>query len=133
MPLSSRNLTFLANGTFFFVATIFGTVNLSPVFGADIEKEIDHLIQFVERTDCQYERNGQLHSGKEAAKHIKRKYKYFKSDIDSAEKFIELSANKSTMSGKSYIVHCPNRPKLRSQEWLLRELKNYRKGMAVKR
>lgn len=98
------------------------------VFAATMQQEIDHLLKFVEQTDCQYERNGKRHTGKEAVEHIKRKYNYFKNDIDSAEKFIELSATKSTMSGKDYLVHCPDRSTLRSEEWLLQELRNYRNG-----
>ena len=107
----------------------FSTIMAIPVFGADMQQEIDHLLQFVEHTKCHYERNGQLHSGKEAAEHIKNKFHYFQDDIDSAEKFIELSATKSTMSGKYYLVHCPNHPTMRSQEWLLRELNSYRNGV----
>ena len=99
----------------------------ASAFGADMQQEIEHLLQFVERTECQYERNGKLHSGKEAAEHIKKKYYFFKNDIDSTEKFIELSAAKSTMSGKYYVVHCPNGPTLKSQDWLLQELNSYRK------
>jgi len=124
---SSKILVFLADGKIFWAMAVCCTVFSAPVFGADMQKEIDHLLQFVEHTECQYERNGQWHSGKEAAEHIKIKYNYFKNRIDSAEKFVELSATKSTMSGKFYFVHCPNRPKLKSQEWLLHELNNYRK------
>ena len=112
-----------------FIATIGVFAVVAPsICAADMQKEIDHLLGFVENTDCQYERNGKLHSGKEAVKHIKNKYHYFEDDIDSAEKFIELSATKSTMSGKYYLVHCPNHPTMRSQEWLLRELISYRNG-----
>jgi hypothetical protein len=107
---------------------LFCSVIATPVWGADMQQEINHLLQFVEHTDCQYERNGKMHSGKEAAEHIKKKYFYFKNDIDSAERFIELSATKSTMSGKFYLVYCLNRPKLKSHEWLLQELNNYRNG-----
>lgn len=111
-----------------FLATIGVCAVIAPtICAADMQKEIDYLLGFVENTDCQYERNGKLHSGKEAAEHMKNKFNYFKDDIDSAETFIELSATKSTMSGKYYLVHCPNHPTIRSQEWLLRELNSYRK------
>ena len=98
------------------------------VRGANMQQEIDHLLQFVEHTDCKYERNGKSHAGPEAVEHIKNKYRYFKNDIDSAETFVELSATKSTMSGKYYLVHCPGRPTVKSQTWLLEELNNYRNG-----
>ncbi len=93
---------------------------------AAMADEIEHLLRFVENTNCQYERNGEMYTGKEAAEHIKKKYNYFKEKIDTAEKFIELSATKSTLSGKYYMVHCNGKPKINSQKWLLQELENYR-------
>jgi len=126
-----RFLVFLSDSKIVCATTFFCLISSAPVFGAEMQKEINHLLQFVEHTKCQYERNGKLHSGKEAAGHMKNKYNFYKNDIDSTERFIELSATKSTMSGKFYFVHCPNRPKLRSQEWLLQELNNYRKEGAI--
>ena len=67
-----------------------------------------------------------MHSGKDTVAHAKRKYNYFKDKIDSAEKFIEYSATKSTMSGKYYMVLCGDSPMVKTQDWLLQELKNYR-------
>jgi Family of unknown function (DUF5329) len=57
------------------------------------ESEVNHLLKFIETTDCQYERNGDKHTGKEAAEHIKKKYDYFKDKIVSAEDFIETAIN----------------------------------------
>ncbi|MCU7960244.1 MAG: DUF5329 domain-containing protein [gamma proteobacterium symbiont of Bathyaustriella thionipta] len=99
-----------------------------PLLAATMQNEIDHLLEFVKNTDCQYERNGDLHSGPEAVAHIRKKYNYFKDDIDSSEKFIELSASKSTMSGKFYMIHCADQPSIKSQQWLLQELHRYRAG-----
>ena len=93
---------------------------------ADIQAEISHLLDFVKNTQCQYERNGTSHTGVEAVKHIQNKYDYFKDEIDNTEKFIELSATKSTLSGKYYMIQCDGSPKLKSQQWLLQELKNFR-------
>jgi len=91
-----------------------------------MQNEIDHLLIFVENTECQFERNGRFYTGKDAVGHIKKKYDYFKDEIDSAEKFIELSATKSTMTGNYYMVLCNSSPKIKSQEWLLQELESYR-------
>lgn len=112
----------------FLIFFIFIYVNSAPVFSSETQDEINHLLEFVKNTECQYERNGELHTGKEAAKHIKKKYKYFKNEINSTEKFIELSATKSTMSGKYYMIHCKDNIKLKSQEWLLQELREYRRA-----
>lgn len=95
-----------------------------------MQSEIDHLLLFVENTECMFERNGTSHSGKEAVEHIKKKYNYYKDEIDSAEKFIKLSATKSTLSGKYYMILCNGRPIIKSQDWLLQELKNYRRKNA---
>jgi hypothetical protein len=88
--------------------------------------EIAPLLQFVERTQCRYERNGEMHSGKEAAEHIRKKYAHFKDEITTAEDFIALSATKSEMSGKKYRVFCRDKKVQDSDRWLLEELKRYR-------
>jgi hypothetical protein len=88
--------------------------------------EISYLLNFVKNTNCEYERNGKKHKGKEAAKHIKKKYDYYEEDISSTEEFIELSASKSSMSGKAYKIHCANKAVINSQDWLLNELAHFR-------
>lgn len=93
---------------------------------ADINQEISHLLNYVATTDCQYERNGDFHSGKYAVKHIKKKHKYFADDIATTEDFIKYAATKSKMSGKYYLIHCPSIAPLKSQDWLLAELQRYR-------
>jgi hypothetical protein len=90
------------------------------------QDEISHLLKLVETTECKYERNGTLHNGAEAAKHINKKYQYYADDIKSAEDFIKYSATKSKMSGKYYKIHCANTDVVKSQEWLLTELKKFR-------
>ncbi len=88
--------------------------------------EVDHLINYVKTTSCQMNRNGQFHAGPAALAHIQKKYSYFKDKIRSTEQFIELSATKSTMSGKYYVVKCGNNQPIKTKDWLLRELKLYR-------
>jgi len=91
-----------------------------------MKKEINHLLSFVENTECLFERNGTSHIGKDASEHIIKKYNYYINDIDSTEKFIDLSASKSTMSGKYYMIACKGKQKIKSQEWLLQELRKFR-------
>ncbi len=90
------------------------------------EVEIKHLLSFLASTQCLYERNGQMHSGEAAVKHIKKKYHYYLDDITTAEDFIKLSATKSTFSGQYYKIHCSNQSSVQSQKWLLSELNRYR-------
>ena len=41
---------------------------------ADGQTEIDHLMQFVETSDCMFDRNGSLYGSREAGAHIRKKY-----------------------------------------------------------
>ncbi len=93
---------------------------------ADTQAEIDHLLNYVKKTECHYIRNGSVHSGTKAAKHIKAKYEHYKDEIGTAEDFIRLSATKSLVSGSKYYIECPNSPKIESSVWLLEELKRFR-------
>lgn len=90
--------------------------------------EINHLLNFVASTSCEYERNGVRHNGKEAVEHINKKYSYYANDIKTAEDFIQYSATKSLMSDRHYKVHCNNDDPVKSQDWLLNELKAYRQS-----
>lgn len=87
------------------------------------DEEIAHLMKFIEATQCRYERNGEIHSGKEAAEHIRKKYDHFKDEIATAEDFIALSATKSELTGKKYRVFCAGKDEQDSAQWLLEELK----------
>lgn len=90
--------------------------------------EVDHLIKFVKSTSCQINRNGHYHDGEKALAHIQQKYDYFRKKIGTTEQFIEYSATKSTMSGRSYIVKCGNQTPQETKDWLLDELKKYRQN-----
>ena len=95
---------------------------------ASTQDEIKHLLSFVASTECKYERNGTMHNGKEAVEHINKKYAYYSDDIETTEDFIKYSATKSKMSGKHYKIHCNSSVPLKSQDWLLNELRVYRQA-----
>ncbi|WP_284282469.1 DUF5329 domain-containing protein [Limnobacter litoralis] len=90
------------------------------------QAEINHLLDFVQQSDCTYNRNGSAHKGPEARKHIERKLNYYWDDILTTEDFIKLAATKSELSGRVYTVKCPNQPEQTSNAWLTRELMKYR-------
>lgn len=98
---------------------------------AAMQDEIKHLLNYVQSTQCIYERNGDMHSGEEAVEHIEKKYAYFSDDIESAEDFIKYAATKSTFSGKHYKIHCEDKTSMSSSEWLLSELARYRQNQAL--
>lgn len=103
--------------------------NLS--FGEEIKlnQVIAHLLNFVETSECAFIRNGKSHNTKKAAEHIRKKYDYFKDDIDTPEKFIELAATKSTFSGNPYTVKCGDEAEISSSKWLNTELTVYREAL----
>jgi len=111
----------------FTVLTAVFFVCAAPEPNADVPQsqaaEVEHLISYLENSDCSMVRNGKTHSGRDGAKHVQRKYDYFRDEISSTEEFIELSATKSTLSGRLYEVHCPGEEPQPSRDWLLQELK----------
>ena len=109
-----------------FLSTLFTLMTTASFAEASYKIEINHLLNYVKNTKCLYERNGDRHSGGDAYKHISKKYKYFEDDIQSAEDFIQLSATQSTVSGRKYYIICPDKKRVESGKWLLKELHRYR-------
>lgn len=91
------------------------------------KEEINHLLNFVKNSLCDLNRNGKVHKGREAVSHIEKKQRYFRDEISTTEKFIELSATRSTISGKYYTVSC-NGEVMKTQQWLLNELQRFRES-----
>jgi hypothetical protein len=93
---------------------------------ADSREEIDHLLDYVAKSNCKYDRNGTIHDGPQARDHMNRKYQYYRKKVKTAEDFIEYSATRSTISGKEYKIRCPETGVTSSSDWLLDELRRYR-------
>ena len=108
---------------------LFSSVSYADVPPGQVA-EVQHLLAFVAGSNCKLERNGSLHDGKEAVAHIKKKYDYFRDEINTTEDFIAYSATKSTLSGRRYHVQCPGKAVLESRDWLLNELHRYRTAEA---
>jgi len=108
-------------------------INTTFLFGllaggafAGTQQEIDHLLEFVAKTPCQYDRNGTVYDGPEARDHINMKYKYYKKKVKTAEDFIRYAATRSKISGRKYQIHCPDSGTMNTSDWLLGELNRYR-------
>ena len=86
--------------------------------------EIDALLTRLQESGCQFNRNGSWHSAPEAKEHLLRKLDYIehKEAIQSAERFIELAASRSSWSGRAYQVKCADASPVESRLWLLRQL-----------
>ena len=85
---------------------------------------IDHLIQYVEKSDLIIVRNGDEYEGKAAAQHMRNKYEYFGSSIETPKSFIEKTATKSMLSGKLYMVRLRDGSEEPLHVWLEKELES---------
>lgn len=93
---------------------------------ADMSSEIDHLIHYIETSDCAFIRNGKSYGGQEASEHIRKKFAFTKRWIKTTEDFIRYAATESSVSGKPYQVACEGIDRL-TAEWLADELARFRK------
>jgi hypothetical protein len=94
---------------------ILASVFLAGAFAAvqpptSIRAEVDGLLATLERSDCQFYRNGTWHDGHEAQAHLRMKYEYLvrKGLLQRTEDFIEGAGTKSSLSGEPYLVRCPS-------------------------
>src|ERR1043165_2179185 len=99
----------------------------SPVKSAEpLDQTINYLIDCVANSKATFIRNGTSYTPAEAAEHIKAKYAHFKNDIRTPEDFIRLSASKSILSGKPYLVRLPDGKEMRLDAWLTDALRQHR-------
>ena len=92
----------------------------------DLDATIEHLITYVKDSGVMFKRNFSSHDSVEAAEHIEKKYQHFKDEIDTPEKFIELSATASLVTGKKYMVLTKQGEEIPAGMWLNAELDRYR-------
>lgn len=95
---------------------------------ADMGLEIEHLLQYIDTSDCTFIRNGKSHDSKDAGMHIRKKYDHIKGRIKTTEDFIRYAATKSSMSGRPYQIICDG-DKMATAEWLTRELDRFRRAI----
>jgi len=92
---------------------------------------INYLLSFVEKSECTFIRNNKAHTAKEAVRHMRNKYAHFRDEIETPEDFIRLSASKSLISGKPYMVKTKSGQMMKSETWLLEALEVYRQNQHV--
>jgi hypothetical protein len=80
--------------------------------------KIEALLAAVEKSDAKFVRNGDEHTGKEAAEHMRRKYDHFKKEIKTPEDFIAKCATKSELSGKPYMIKLPDGKSIKAEDWM---------------
>lgn len=113
-----------------FVALAFalGTLAVQAAPSDDANREILELLQRLERSGCEFNRNGRWHDAAAARAHLEKKYRHLadRDLVKTAEDFIEIGASKSSMTGKPYEVRCGDRPPVASAPWLTDELRHIR-------
>ncbi|MGD0660231.1 MAG: DUF5329 domain-containing protein [Syntrophorhabdales bacterium] len=111
-------------------------VGLSDELSPTTKAEIAHLLDYVEKCNCQFNRNGTWYQDTKAIRgHAEMKLRYFmgKGKIHSTEEFIAWAASRSELSGKSYLVQCGNGSPIPTAQWFTDEMERYRKETAVTR
>jgi hypothetical protein len=116
---------------FSIIITIFVICVFTPnISAADVPKEqvaeVNHLLAFINNSGCIIKRNGTKHPAFKGVEHIRNKYNYFRDEINNTEDFIKYSATKSTLTGNYYLVSCSGRKFIKTRDWLLTELNNFR-------
>jgi hypothetical protein len=94
----------------------------------DSESAIQFLLKHVADSGLIFIRNSDRHDAADAAEHMNNKYEYFRDKIKTPEGFIQRCASKSLLSSKPYRVVLENGEEVRTDEWLLRALTDYRRG-----
>lgn len=73
-----------------------------PAFTED--QKIEYLIKSIAALDASFIRNGDGHTPKEAAEHLRMKRNKAGKSIKTAKQFIDQIASKSSMSGEAYRI-----------------------------
>ncbi len=96
---------------------------------ASVDAEIAYLIGVIDTSSCDFERNGSWYDGREAAAHLRDKYRWLARvrRIETAEEFIEQVASSSSFSGRPYILRCAGAAEINTAPWLREALASYRK------
>lgn len=96
---------------------------------AKMPADIQFLINEVKHSNCTFIRNGASHSANSAAKHLELKYNNGKSYAKNGELFIKNLASKSSWTGITYKIKCPNKEAVTSKFWLNNKLRIFNKSM----
>jgi hypothetical protein len=92
--------------------------------------EIEHLLDYLSDSNCEFQRNGRWHDSGDARAHLQRKLQHARKRQPglTAEQFIEHVASGSSLSGKPYQVRCAGAPTVTGAAWFRAELQRRRAG-----
>lgn len=128
MTTPNANPTFILLNTLLAFLVLIGLTSGISAAPAKTQREVTHLLAYLESSGCDFHRNGSWHKAKQARAHLEKKYHYLdkRALIGSADDFISRAASASSMSGEVYLVKCPNGKAVSSSSWLGAELQRYR-------
>ena len=91
-------------------------------------REINHLLERVGESACEFYRNGVWFKGNLGQVHLRDKYEWLarRDMIDTAADFIDKAASQSSMTGIAYKVRCEGQAEMTTRQWLTEELQRYR-------
>jgi hypothetical protein len=105
---------------------VFTLANAGTLLTETASAEINHLLDFVQSSGCDFNRNGTWYDAGHARTHLQDKFAYAKSrSLATADQFIDKIGSRSSFSGKPYRVRC-GAQELDAGPWLNRELKRFR-------
>lgn len=115
-------------GSLVLVLAVGSAAHAAPT--ATTADEITHLFGYLERSGCDFERNGRWYDAAAARAHLQSKYELLseRSQVATAEEFIERVASKSSLSGLAYEVRCNGDDPRPLGGWLIAALVAYRRG-----
>ena len=89
-----------------------------------VQEEIKYLLSYIEKSGCEFYRNGSWSDAKTAQGHIQTKYNFLvgRDHVATVSDFIDKAASESSMTGTPYQVRCGRNPPVLSRVWLGEEL-----------
>lgn len=104
------------------------------------KQKIDFLLAKIESSQMVFVRNGKEYSSAKASEHLRTKLKNAQSSWFSPKKhkwtaimFINKIATKSSLSGKFYWIKLADGSMVKSQDWLMDRLAEYKKASKNKK
>ena len=129
-PTMLKTLSLFGLITLFFLAAIKAFAIGGPLQTAKLteEQKINSLIQYIEKSNAIFIRNGSEYKAVDAAKHLKMKREKAGNKVKTAKEFIDYLASKSSVSGEPYLMKFPNGVTLPVRDILYHELKKLESG-----
>lgn len=114
-----------------FFVSLFATATMAAAAtppAVAVSREINGLFAALDHSGCQFNRNGSWYDAAHAHAHLQTKYNYLarRGAVTSTERFIDLAASRSSMTGRPYQVRCGVSPAMPSGVWFTRELAKLR-------